>query len=345
MTNKKILCFSEEKNPKFDHDLTNILESSGYSVTESENTSHLLTQIEKNKPSTIIFNLLDDYNKSHFLKRIKDSENIFFNHENQGTLTKKEESIEKELWKALDNNEFELYYQPVIDISQNKLFGFESLIRWNHPTRGLVPPDDFIPVAEKSPVIIPLGYWIIEEAAKQSKEWSKQFPNQDFRINVNLSPKQFVHEKLNEIICEIIEKHDIKTSNIGIEITESAFMDDMKSANLMLLQFKSENFSIYMDDFGTGFSSLSYLTHFPVDIIKIDKSFVEWMHIDEQSEAIVKSIVDLAHNLNMKVVAEGVEEEEHLEMLKNFKADYSQGYLHSKPMPNGRATDYIINFN
>lgn len=342
MRNNKILVFNEDK--KNNQKINTILEENGFDVTESDKTSHLLNQIEENSPSTLIFQLIDDYEKSKFIKKIKDSENIFFKESFYGNLSNEEKVIEKELWIALEKKQFELYYQPVIDIPKNKLFGFESLIRWNHPEKGFIMPDDFIPIAEKSPIIIPLGYWIIEEAAKQSKKWSNQFPDQDFRINVNLSPKQFLHEKLNETICNIVTKNKIKTSNIGIEITESSFMDDMDTANIMLLQFKSEHYSIYMDDFGTGFSSLSYLTHFPVDIIKIDKSFVEWMHIDEQSEAIVKSIINLAHNLNMKVVAEGVEEKEHVEMLKKYKADYSQGYFHSKPISSINATEYISNY-
>ncbi|HOW83870.1 MAG TPA: EAL domain-containing protein, partial [Spirochaetota bacterium] len=161
------------------------------------------------------------------------------------------------------------------------------------------------------------------------------------RVNVNLSARQFVLDELCERIFRIVEEYRVPPESLAFEITESAFMEDMESANLMLLKLKAGKHRIYMDDFGTGYSSLSYLQHFPVDTLKIDKSFVEWMHIDEQSEQIVRAIIDLAHNLKMTVVAEGVEVDEHRDVLKKYGCDYGQGYYFSKPLDVPAARQYL----
>jgi EAL domain-containing protein (putative c-di-GMP-specific phosphodiesterase class I) len=253
-----------------------------------------------------------------------------------------ERQFEEEMWKALEEKQFQLYYQPVYDLRFGRLSGFEALIRWIHPEKGLIPPDAFIPVAEKTPFIMALGFWIIEEASEHIREWNRHFkPDFPLYVNVNLSARQFVHPELAEKILEIINEKGIEREMINFEITEGAFMDDMEQANLTLLKMKNEGLRIYMDDFGTGYSSLTYLLHFPVDCIKIDKSFVQWMHIEEASEQIVKSIIYLAHNLDMIVVSEGVESEEHLTMLRTMECDYSQGYYHSKPMPREKAEQFI----
>ncbi len=245
----------------------------------------------------------------------------------------KDSKLEGELTRALKNSRFRLHYQPVISIHDTRLVGFESLIRWDHEERGLIMPDEFMPTLESSPLIIAAGFWIIEEAARQMSEWKMKFSQQlPLSINVNLSAKQFTHTELDIEIERILAKYSVEPGEISFEITESAFMYDMESANLMLLKLKKNEHLIYMDDFGTGYSSLSYLQHFPVDRLKIDKSFVQWMHLDEQSRLIVKTVIDLSHNLNMKVVAEGVEEREHELILSDFNCDFGQGYYYSKPM-------------
>ncbi|MBN1501503.1 MAG: EAL domain-containing protein [Spirochaetes bacterium] len=242
--------------------------------------------------------------------------------------------------KALKNGDFQMYFQPVVDIATSQLSGFESLIRWNDPVKGMISPDDFIPVLETTDFIFELTYWIIEEVIKFIAELNKtEFSGK--RINVNICAKHFHLEKLVETIESFRERYGIEARQLGVEITESAFMEDMKIANLNLLKLKSLNYPLYMDDFGTGYSSLSYLQHFPVEIIKIDKSFVRWMHVDEQSELIVKSIIALAHGLNMKVVAEGVEEDEHIGLLKEYGCEYGQGYLFSKPLDKKGVLQYI----
>lgn len=251
-------------------------------------------------------------------------------------------AVETKLWDAYDNGYFRLFYQPVMSLDTGKLAGFEALIRIIHPEDGLIPPCDFIDVAENSAIIFPLGLWIIEEACRQINEWKNIFLlDTPLRINVNLSAKQFIHPELTSHIFEITERLEIGENDIAFELTESAFMEDMESANIALLELRSKKFALYMDDFGTGYSSLSYLMHFPVNVIKIDQSFVKWMHIDEQSETLVKSLVALAHNLGLKVVAEGTDDESHIEILKNCGCDYAQGYYYAKPLPAEDAARFI----
>ncbi len=252
---------------------------------------------------------------------------------------------EKELYRALENNEFRLYYQPIISIADGRLSGFESLIRWHHPERGTISPDDFIPQAERSSVIIPLGFWIIEEAMRQMGVWKNLIPDASrLRITVNLSARQFTSAELSARIMNSAARHDVAPSSIGFEITESAFMEDREMANTALLTLKAGRYPLYLDDFGTGYSSLSYLLSFPVNVLKIDKSFVEWMHIDEQSSEIVKSVTALAHNMKMQVVAEGIESQEHFAIARSFGCDYGQGYLFSRPLPAHEATVFLERF-
>ncbi len=249
--------------------------------------------------------------------------------------------FDERVYEGIKKEEFVLYYQPIIETSSGRLFGFESLIRWNHPERGLLTPEGFIPEAEKTGAIIKLGEWITETAMKQSAEWAALFPNHSLRIGINLSAKQFIDSSLSKSILKLSEKYGIIKENIAFEITESAFMEDMDKANIILLTLRAFNYPIYLDDFGTGFASLSYLLHFPVDTIKIDRSFVEWMHIDEQSAEIVRSVATLAHNLKMKVVAEGIETSDHLELAREFGCDYSQGYFFSRPLSPQDAEEFI----
>lgn len=250
--------------------------------------------------------------------------------------------VENRLWEALEKDYFKLFYQPVISLESGKLSGFEALIRIIHPEEGLISPDKFIVVAENSAIIFPLGLWIIEEACRQINIWKEEFIlDTSLHININLSAKQFLHPELTSHIFEITERLNINENDIAFELTESAFMEDMESANIALLELRAKKFALYMDDFGTGYSSLSYLMHFPVNVIKIDQSFVKWMHIDEQSETLVKSLVALAHNLGLKVVAEGTDDESHIEILKECGCDYAQGYYYAKPLPAEEAGRFV----
>ena len=285
--------------------------------------------------------------KDH-LKKVKSFDNLEFEKssdhykEIHSERINEHRAIENKLWEAYENGYFRLFYQPVISIESGKLAGFEALIRIIHPVDGLIPPDVFISIAETSAIIFPLGLWIIEEACRQIQLWKTMFIlDTPLRINVNLSAKQFIHPDLTKHIFEITEQYGIDENDIAFELTESAFMEDMESANIALLELRSRKFALYMDDFGTGYSSLSYLMHFPVNVIKIDQSFVKWMHIDEQSETLVRSLVALAHNLNLKVVAEGTDDASHIEILKNCGCDYAQGYYFAKPLPAEEAGKFI----
>jgi EAL domain-containing protein (putative c-di-GMP-specific phosphodiesterase class I)/DNA-binding response OmpR family regulator len=261
-----------------------------------------------------------------------------------GVRSKSEDELllESELYGALERKEFALHYQPIISLDDDRIAGFEALIRWNHPERGMIMPSDFIPVAERNPLIIPLGFWIIDEAVRQFSIWGRNSTiTREMHMGINLSANQFVHPDLGSSIAGILKKYGVAPERIVFEITESAFMTDMETANVQLLRLKSVKHGILMDDFGTGYSSLSYLQHFPVDTLKIDRSFVRWMHIDEQSEHIVRSIVGLAHNLGLQVIAEGVEEEVHRTMLRGLKCDFGQGYLFSPPLDAHAAGEFI----
>ena len=234
---------------------------------------------------------------------------------------------------ALERGEFQLHYQPIVSMEKGSISGFEALIRWNHPQRGMLFPDSFIPFAERTGLIIPMGNWIIREAGRQISSWQRRFPSSTpLTVSVNVSARQFLDRGLVEHLGAVTAEHGINPRDIRIEITESAFMENMESANLMLLELKAKGFMLYMDDFGTGYSSLGYLMHFPVDVLKIDKSFVSFMHVDEQSEEIVRSVIGLAHNLKRSVVAEGVESESHFGLLRGLGCDYGQGYYFSKPL-------------
>lgn len=238
-----------------------------------------------------------------------------------------------EIIRAIENREFFPYYQPIISMGNGRIVGFEALCRWAHPERGIILPDEFIPFMEETGLIIPVGFHIIDQASRQLKIWQDMFPSDPpLTVNINLSTVQFIHPELAERIEAVVKDNGVDTHTIRFEITESALMNDMQSANLMLLKLKAMNFQLCMDDFGTGYSSLSYLRHFPVDILKIDQSFVKWMGVDDESDEIVRIIVYLAHRLKMKVVAEGVEKNEHLKMVKELNCEYGQGHLFSEPL-------------
>lgn len=270
------------------------------------------------------------------------AENAEFEYLNRHAANEEKRKLEAELWTAFENKNFRLFYQPVMSLEHDKISGFEALIRLVGKDGKIISPDKFIAVAEESALISPLGLWIVEEACRQISSWKEKYIiDSPLRVNVNISPRQFIFPELTKNVFELTDSYNISSSDMGFEITESALMGDMQSANIALLEFRARNFMLYMDDFGTGYSSLSYLMHFPVNIIKIDQSFVKWMHIDDQSEILVKSIITLAHNLGLKVVAEGTDDESHITLLKNFGCDYAQGYFFAKPLPPQDAEEFL----
>jgi diguanylate cyclase (GGDEF)-like protein len=246
--------------------------------------------------------------------------------------------LETDLRRAIERQEFLVYYQPIVSLKTGKIAGFESLVRWQHPTRGLVSPGEFIPVAEETELIIPMSQWILHESCRQMRVWQEQFPmNPPLMISVNLSLQQFSQPDLVEQIEETLKVTGLDGHTLKLEITESMAMNDVESTIAALLRLKKLNLRLSIDDFGTGYSSLSYLHRFPADTLKVDRSFV--MRMDDTSEdaAIVQTIVMLSHNLGMDVVAEGVETAAQLEKLRSLQCEYGQGYFFSKPLPSEAA--------
>ena len=239
-------------------------------------------------------------------------------------------SLETQLRKALDRDEFILLYQPQIELRSGKIKSFEALIRWNSIEFGLVPPSEFIPLSEDTGLIIPIGNWVIEQACMQIKEWN-DLCGEEITIAINISAKQFQQRTLVSTIQKAIQTFQINPSLLEIEITEGVMQDTAETAPI-LKSLKDLGISIAIDDFGTGYSSLSYLKSFPIDVLKVDQSFVRGIHNNEKDAAITTTIIHLANSLGMKVVAEGIEEEAQAKFLLNTNCHKGQGYFYSKPL-------------
>ena len=249
--------------------------------------------------------------------------------------------LETDLRMAVKRREFLLHYQPFVCLATGRIIGFEALVRWQHPQRGLISPVKFIPVAEETGAIVPLGEWVLEEACRQLRLWEGMFDfDRPLIMSVNLSGKQFAQPDLVERIQAILGATGLSAQNLKLEITESVVMDDVESAIAVLKQMKALNVKLGIDDFGTGYSSLSYLSRFPTDTLKVDKSFVGRMETESDGEnvAIVRTIVALAHALGMDVIAEGVETAAQLAKLRAIGCEYGQGYFFAKPLPSDEAT-------
>jgi diguanylate cyclase (GGDEF)-like protein/PAS domain S-box-containing protein len=242
--------------------------------------------------------------------------------------------LENDLRRAIKKQEFHLYYQPIISLKTGKLTGFEALIRWQHPQKKLVSPGHFIPIAEETGLIIPMGEWILKEACQQLKIWQTQFPDYShLKVGVNLSSKQLKYANLINTIDQVLEETKLDGKSLKVEITETLLMENIQTATDILLKIKERNIEICLDDFGTGYSSLSYLHRFPVNTLKIDRSFVMQMQPHNENAEIVRAIVSLAHILGMDIIAEGIETELQLTQLKLLGCEQGQGYFFAKPLP------------
>jgi EAL domain-containing protein (putative c-di-GMP-specific phosphodiesterase class I) len=244
------------------------------------------------------------------------------------TLLQARRTLELDLRKALINGEFELYYQPLVNLENQEIAGFEALIRWNHPVRGLVAPIEFIPLAEETALIVPIGEWVLRQACAEAVQWPGEIS-----IAVNLSPIQFKMRNLTQMVMSALAQSGLPAHRLELEITESALLVESESTLQTLHQMRDIGVRISMDDFGTGYSSLSYLRSFPFDKIKIDRSFVHNLASNEDSKAIIRCVASLGSSLGMTTTAEGIETEEELEYLKREGCTQAQGYFLGKPKP------------
>jgi diguanylate cyclase (GGDEF)-like protein len=242
--------------------------------------------------------------------------------------------LESDLRRAVEQKEFSVFYQPIVCLQTARLSGFEALVRWNHPRRGLVSPGDFIPVAEETGLIVPIGQWVLNEACKHIRECQSYSPShRSLSLSVNLSARQVAQPDLLEQIKQALATSKLNPHCLKLEITESVVMENAEAAALMFKQLRSLGVQLSIDDFGTGYSSLSYLHRFPLNYLKIDRSFVMRLTTDNDN-AIVRTISTLARNLGMEVIAEGIETEEQYQQLKMLGCEYGQGYLFSRPVDN-----------
>ena len=250
-----------------------------------------------------------------------------------------------EIKEAIKNEEFQLYYQPVTAVKNEQLVGFEALIRWIHPERGLVSPEQFLNVVLETDQILPLGIWILERACRDlgtlTKEYINYYDEDSLSIAVNISARQLANDEHTEQFENIINKAGVKPTSIILEVTENVMIAELAKAQKTLSRFRDMGFRVSLDDFGTGFSSLSHLQRFPVDDIKIDRSFISHMLADKNSMQIVKASVELAKALGLEIVAEGVESKEEMEILSELNCTYIQGYYYAKPLPLDEAIEYI----
>jgi diguanylate cyclase (GGDEF)-like protein len=247
--------------------------------------------------------------------------------------------LETELRRAIERKEFENYYQVVVSLDTGRIWGFEALVRWEHPVRGIVFPNEFIPVAEETGLIVPLDRLVLESACQQARIWQAHFANDpSLLISVNLSARHFLQSDLVQHCRAILDRTQLSYGSLNFEVTESAIMPDPESAIDLMCQLKDLGIKFALDDFGTGYSSLSYLHRFPFDSLKVDRSFVSRLIEDDE---IVRAIVTLGRNLGLKVIAEGVETIEQATRLRDLGCRYAQGYYFSVPLNAQRATDLI----
>jgi EAL domain-containing protein (putative c-di-GMP-specific phosphodiesterase class I) len=251
--------------------------------------------------------------------------------------------LETELQAAIRNNAFQLHYQPKIELASNRIVGVEALLRWQHPDRGWIAPAQFIPLAEETGLIVQLGKWVVRKVCEQSRAWEQDGIN-DISIAINVSSRQFCRGDLLDSVLRIVGETGVRPQNLELEITESLLMRDVEETITALRSFKEAGLSISVDDFGTGYSSLNYLKQFPLDSLKIDRSFVQDLHQNHDDAAICAAILAMAKELGLSVVAEGVELEEQLDFLRRHNCDQAQGFLFSRPLPADRFETFFRSF-
>ncbi len=250
--------------------------------------------------------------------------------------------LENGLRKGIERGELRIHYQPKVDLQEDRLYGFEALVRWESPERGTVSPAEFIPLAEETGLIIPLGRFVLREACRQACSWLDSYPQEGpFMISVNVSAVQLRRTDIVEEVQSALRASKLTARNLCLEITESVLMENVESSLTALIRLKSLGVKVAIDDFGTGYSSLSYLKRFPVDILKIDRSFVGRLELDSDSAVLVETMIALSHTLGLEVVAEGVENTKQLELLRGLGCELAQGFHFSRPLPASAANDFL----
>ena len=250
--------------------------------------------------------------------------------------------LENELREAIANQELVLHYQPIVSLNNLELTGFEALVRWQHPTQGIISPGEFISLAEETGLIIPLGKWVMYQACKQLKTWRDRLPSaKSLTMSINVAGEQLHDPDFLKIIDRIIAQTQVESKHLKLEITESMLIEDTEQLIDVLQQIKNRQIQLSIDDFGTGYSSLSYLPQFPIDILKIDRSFVNAMNTEQQNLEIVKTIISLAQVLNMQIIAEGIETDVQSSTLESLQVEFGQGFLFSKPLTSEQAEGLI----
>jgi diguanylate cyclase (GGDEF)-like protein len=252
------------------------------------------------------------------------------------------DAVRGELAGALDGEQLELHYQPIVDISSQQIVGFEALLRWRHPERGLVSPLEFIPLAEETGLIVPIGRWVLQEATRQAAVWQNRSPLGRLRMSVNVSVRQFQHPDLVGDVADAVHRSGLAPSLLTLEITESLFAQDTEETTRKLGLLKDLGVRLALDDFGTGYSSLSYLRRFPIDSLKIDKSFIDGVTTSSEGHAVVAAITQLGQDLHLEVVAEGLETGDQLEALRSLACPLGQGYHFSRPLAPGDAVRLLL---
>lgn len=256
----------------------------------------------------------------------------------------KEIRLEREVFKSVTEEQFILHYQPIVNQNQNRIVGFEALLRWDHPEFGMIPPNEFIPLLESTGLIVQVGYQSIKKACQQIKIWEQKGFN-DIKMHVNLSVRQLFSEELVLQLENILAKEKINPKRLTIEITESMIMEDSDHFINMIDEIRNLGIEVSIDDFGTGYSALSYLTRLNVDSIKIDQSFVQQVGYGDKGDAVIKSIISLARHLDLNVIAEGVEEEKHISFLLENECSEMQGFYFSKPLTEYEANQYLFTYH
>jgi EAL domain-containing protein (putative c-di-GMP-specific phosphodiesterase class I) len=251
--------------------------------------------------------------------------------------------IRADLQRALTNREFVIHYQPIVGLQESGIVGMEALIRWRHPQRGLVSPLDFIPIAEETGLIIPIGRWVIEEAAKQAKRWQAASPHGEaFTMSVNVSARQLMRAEIVDEVASVLRESGIPPQTLILEITESVLMNDRSAAIARLTQLRELGVRVAVDDFGTGYSSLGYLSSLPIDILKIDKSFIDRVAAGSEDSAIAKAVIKLGNSLSLTVVAEGIEAADQATALRAMQCQRGQGFYFSEPLDPTGVDDLLL---